>query len=631
MPGVAANVQSLLEPDFISNNGVYKPYRIFVDDKTGDKVGLVGLVTDALQTASPNLLDANLALTARQYGELSWNELSAKLAAEPAQNALLSSLKENTPLQKLIAATPDAKMQKVIEKYNSKFLQGMSSEARDNWNMWFKLAGEKPDATLKEIALLNSDNKTITGLAALYPDKRIGDLRQVMVSNHQAALEQAVKDLQTEGVNKVVVLSHLGKRTDLELAKEGPRVAAIIGGHSHDLEPRPLYVQNAATGSPIFVSQAGQSYGWLGESNLVFNKDGSVNRFLSSGKMHVIDEEVAALPSAKNAVMTYMKSNEAGRDLLQQAEQRHPVQIDTEVSVENIRGNMGNQTPLANLLLTAYKEGGERDLAAVNADRSARGLALLGDSIDAVLVPSGVVRAGIPSGQLDELSLQSIFMDSPTLLSMKGSALQKALAFRIADMPAAVKPEGAFAKASDLVSMFGKNLAPMAMKDTGKMVLAGQMRFSIDRSLPPLQRLSSLEIFDSAANKFVAIDPQKNYTVMTASHLLRRMAMSPAPGTALGASSSDLGADSWVFGKRLQPDTISGALQPSKLPASSARNYLLDYLTANSRDGRFQLPAELLESPMKDISPDAWIAQTRPSLVSSASIAGVAALDEKQK
>jgi hypothetical protein len=343
--------------------------------------------------------------------------------------------------------------------------------------------------------------------------------------------------------------------------------------------------------------------------------------------MHAIDESVAAMPSAKDTVMSYMQASPAGQTLLQQAGEHHPIHVDTEVSLENIRGNMGTQTPLANLVLSAFKDGGDKVLPEINAERTAQGLPSLGDSINAVLVPSGIVRAGIPAGQLDELSLQTIIMDSPTLLEMKGSALQKAIAFRTSDLPGSSAPSGFLAKTWNLMSLFAKDQPPMATQDMGKMVLAGQMRFTIDRSLPPLDRVSTLEIFDKGANKFVPIEPEKNYTVMTVSHLLRRMANAPAPGVR-AASSVELSPDNWVFGRRLEANSIAGALMPSKLQASSSRDFLLDYLKANTSNGQFRMPPALLESPMRDISPDAWVPPLRPSLSSSVTIAGIAAIDK---
>jgi 5'-nucleotidase len=49
------------------------------------------------------------------------------------------------------------------------------------------------------------------------------------------AASKCVRELEREGVNKIVVLSHLGYREDLELASSVEGIDVIVGGHSHTL------------------------------------------------------------------------------------------------------------------------------------------------------------------------------------------------------------------------------------------------------------------------------------------------------------------------------------------------------------------------------------------------------------
>lgn len=635
--GVAANVQSVLDPHFIGQGGIYKPYRVFTDGKTGDKVALVGLVTDQLQGATPKLIDADLAIAAAKYGKLRISELAEKAATDPAAKQVMEKLAGNSALQKLMSAkSENTNLASVIDDLLEQTeLKNLSQQARQNYKDWFALAGESPGTKLSELASKHgSSMKSLNELAAVHPDKTIADLHQIMISDPKLALEQSVQALKAEGVDKVVVLSHLGKANDLKLAQEGPRVAAIFGGHSHDLEPLPLYITNSQTGSDVLVSQAGSSYGWLGQARLVFNKDGSINRFFSSGKLHVIDESVKPMQSAAELVQSQMQKTPAGRQLLDQVGQRHPVQIASEISLDNIRGQKGTQTPLANMIASAFKEGGDKILPEVNAARVSQGLAPLGNQIDAVLIQSGGIRAGLPAGQIDELTVQTMFMNKPSITELSGEQIKKALSYGVHDFPAATKPSGIIGKTKEFLSAFGRDSSPLAHHDaSGKNVIAGQLRFQVDRSLPTYARAINVEIWDQALNKYVPIDPAKQYTVMTVSHLLSRLGNTPMLPWARqrGISLSELGPEYWVLGKNMEADALKSMLKPSDLPQSSSRDFLLDYLKANSRDSQFNPAAGLFLSPMKDISPGSWIPALRPSWTALSSLGAVSAKDSGTK
>ena len=75
------------------------------------------------------------------------------------------------------------------------------------------------------IGLANPDTATLSrpGSDLIF----MADLAQVVQSN--------VEELTSAGVNKIIVLSHIGYAADLELAQTVTGVDIIIGGHSHTL------------------------------------------------------------------------------------------------------------------------------------------------------------------------------------------------------------------------------------------------------------------------------------------------------------------------------------------------------------------------------------------------------------
>lgn len=222
-------------------------------------------------------------------------------------------------------------------------------------------------------------------------------------------------------------------------------------------------------------------------------------------------------------------------------------------------------------------------------------------------------------------------MNQPTLLEMSGEQIQKALAYGVHDLPAASRPENAMQKAWNMISSFGADSHPLATADvSGKNILAGQLKFNVDRSLPSFNRVSAVEIFDKSLGHYVPIDPAKKYTVLTVTHLLGRWGNTPlVPLKQLSGSVESLGSEFWVYGSRMEASALTSMLKASDLPANASRNFLLDFLSKNSSAGSFKMPPALMESPMRDISPDAWIPSLRPSIVSAASLGIVSAKDKK--
>lgn len=83
---------------------------------------------------------------------------------------------------------------------------------------------------------------------------------------------QQVKALEAQGINKIVVLSHLGYTVDQELAEAVEGIDIIVGGHSHtQLNEAEVH---HADGEPTLIVQTGEYNKNLGQLDVVFNEDG---------------------------------------------------------------------------------------------------------------------------------------------------------------------------------------------------------------------------------------------------------------------------------------------------------------------------------------------------------------------
>lgn len=111
--------------------------------------------------------------------------------------------------------------------------------------------------------------------------------RETLVLPLKEAAENAVDILSRQGVNKIIVLSHIGYALDLELASEISGVDVIVGGHSHTLlgdfsglglasgGDYPTVVSNP-DGDPVLVVTAWRHGLVLGRLLVEFDDEGRV-------------------------------------------------------------------------------------------------------------------------------------------------------------------------------------------------------------------------------------------------------------------------------------------------------------------------------------------------------------------
>jgi 5'-nucleotidase/UDP-sugar diphosphatase len=110
----------------------------------------------------------------------------------------------------------------------------------------------------------------------------------------------ASEALDAAGVNKIILLSHIGYNEDMAVAAALPLVDVIVGGHSHTLlsnsvegaaGPYPTMVTNPA-GVEVPVVQANQYGKYLGSLAVTWDDDGNVVK--ADGEPFLIDVGVVA-------------------------------------------------------------------------------------------------------------------------------------------------------------------------------------------------------------------------------------------------------------------------------------------------------------------------------------------------
>lgn len=94
-------------------------------------------------------------------------------------------------------------------------------------------------------------------------------------------IQTEVNNLQKSGINKIILLSHLGNRADKIVAKQVEGIDVILGGHSHDLifdvkEGENLFYNKK--GEPVIITQAGRDGKNFGILNLEFDNNGVIKK-----------------------------------------------------------------------------------------------------------------------------------------------------------------------------------------------------------------------------------------------------------------------------------------------------------------------------------------------------------------
>jgi 5'-nucleotidase/UDP-sugar diphosphatase len=137
----------------------------------------------------------------------------------------------------------------------------------------------------------------------------------VSFTDPAAAAQKAINELLARGVNKIVILSHLGYLADLELGKKIVGAQVIVGGHSHTLlgsfeanelqsaGPYPTIVKNPE-GRDVLVVQAWEWGKVVGKLNLEFDDKGLLVGHKGEAIL-VTEQKYREDPYAAEAVRVY--------------------------------------------------------------------------------------------------------------------------------------------------------------------------------------------------------------------------------------------------------------------------------------------------------------------------------------
>ena len=94
-------------------------------------------------------------------------------------------------------------------------------------------------------------------------------------------IQKEIDKLRSQGVNKIILLSHLGYGYDRKIAERTDGIDVILGGHSHNLVMDVKKGENllySKSGEPVIITQAGRDGKYFGVLNLEFDENGIITK-----------------------------------------------------------------------------------------------------------------------------------------------------------------------------------------------------------------------------------------------------------------------------------------------------------------------------------------------------------------
>ena len=316
-----------------------------------------------------------------------------------------------------------------------------------------------------------AEKVAVVSVLATDTDETSSPGEDVLFVDEIGYLKDAVKELEAAGVNKIVLLSHVGYVKDQEIAKAVDGIDVIVGGHSHTLlsstdekaaGPYPTLVKNpAGKDVPIVTAYAYSKY--LGDLKVVFDDAGAVKTAEGAPKLLdasvTPDEAFTAKVAELGAPIEELKQKEIG-------ETADVIDGSREVcrAAECSMGNL-----VADAMVDRVKDQG----------------------VTIAIQNGGGLRASIDAGTVTMGEALTVLPFQNTLATFK-------------------------LKGSDIVTALENGLSQIE-EGAGRFPQVSGMKYSFDKSKPAGSRVVSVEVKEG--DGFVALDPEKLYGVATNNYM----------------------------------------------------------------------------------------------------------------
>lgn len=387
------------------------------------------------------------------------------------------------------------------------------------------------------------------------------------VSEHIAALE-------ADGVNKIIVLSHLGYDLDQQLAAEIAGIDVIIGGDTHELldstgELAELGLEvdgdyptivNAPDGNPVYIAQAWEMAHGMGVLDIAFDADGAVlsaegniilpieGPFRTAGE----GEEFSELDEAGQAAIADFAEASTTLAIVEPSAQVTEILEPYSAELEEFRNQQIGSVAetLGFERIPEAFEAGETPTGSYAAYYVADSFLQYLPQADIAIQNSGGVRSQFLAGPFTVADAYTMLPFSNTLATVELTGEQVVAVLE---------------DAADYSLTSGS---------TGAFPYASHLRFDVAKSAPKGERILNVEVKDRASGEWSEIDPSAIYRVATNSF------------TALGRDGYDTFAEAIAADPAVHEDShvayavplveyFQNALEDNALPAIDPGEYTL--------------------------------------------------------
>lgn len=345
-----------------------------------------------------------------------------------------------------------------IEKANFPFLGANADFSADPTLSHLKDSSsvvENPKGGKAYNAIIKDVNGESVGIFGLTTEdtKDIASPELVKFSNYKQAAEDAVAALESEGVNKIIAVTHIGYDSnpavgnDLLLAELVPEIDIIVGGHSHTKLSETI--EKGPKEDPTLIVQTGQYVDNLGVLDVEFDEEGRIVKH--NGKLIDLsdvtpDAEAEQKLAEKKLEVDALFDEDSGAEALKELTNPRHEGDDKSDSVR------ANETELGNLVTDAM-------LAKAQEKFSETVIALQN---------GGGIRAPIAKGPITNGEIINVlpFGNDPVIATITGAELKEILEHGVNQAP---NESGGFLHVSGMKYYFDSN------KDIGDRVIRMQV------------------------------------------------------------------------------------------------------------------------------------------------------------
>ncbi len=360
-----------------------------------------------------------------------------------------------------------------------------------------------PTRIVREV---NGERIAIIGLTTETTPQSTMDVGKAKFLDPQNCARREVAALEDVGINKIIVLSHLGYAEDLKLAAAVSGIDIIVGGHSHSLLGEPLRLfplgmtpagnypteVRSPDGGRSLVLQAWQWGDLLGRLDLDFDHFGKITSYRSAAVIPVADSFTRNGVAVPFASQSYL-------EIIQTFNLTGTVRIASE-DPATAAALTPYSAQLVNFRKTVVATAAEDLIPGVNSGPGP----LAADSMLAAVPKArvailnfGGVRRGLPAGPISVGDLLEVmpFANTLVLVDLTGAELKNALE---EDIDFLITKYGQSLLVPPYVSGVSFTLSPGAAVGGRVSALAAKDAAGLYRPVDPLK------VYRTVVNSFVA-------------------------------------------------------------------------------------------------------------------------------